>query len=187
MIMIKKLLLASFFATILSITNYVSAHNFVPISTSGYDYLYLDTDTVNVVLYNPPSYIIDAEYISRNANISTDTITKVRFCYDLTTKTITYKTLCKCQYKNVQFWRCTMYSYSFCSIWFRNRYESPVMLITWAWWSNRSTIALATLSSCKMVAHSSKLMLEVTMVLFFSYRLSIIWNSKLASPGCNGK
>lgn len=91
--MIKKLLLASFFATILSITNYVSAHNFVPISTSGYDYLYLDTDTVNVVLYNPPSYIIDAEYISRNANISTDTITKVRFCYDLTTKTITYKTL----------------------------------------------------------------------------------------------
>ncbi len=60
--MIKKLLLASFFATILSITNYVSAHNFVPISTSGYDYLYLDTDTVNVVLYNPPSYIIDAEY-----------------------------------------------------------------------------------------------------------------------------
>lgn len=93
MIMIKKLLLASFFATILSITNYVSAHNFVPISTSGYDYLYLDTDTVNVVLYNPPSYIIDAEYLRRNASINTDTITKVRFYYDLTTKTIQYKTL----------------------------------------------------------------------------------------------
>ena len=91
--MLKKIIFAVLVTTVLSITNCALAHNFVPISTSGFSYLYLDTDTVNVVLYNPPSYIIDAEYISRNANISTDTITKVRFYYDLTTKTIQYKTL----------------------------------------------------------------------------------------------
>ena len=55
-----------------------------------------------------------------------------------------------------------------------------------AWWTRRSIMAAATVSSPKISPHELKGLLEVTMTLAVSYRAEMSWKNRLAASASNG-
>lgn len=61
------------------------------------------------------------------------------------------------------------------------------MVRTWAWWTSRSMMAVAMVSSWKIVDQAPNVRFEVIRIEDCSYRLEMSWKNRFAASGSMGR
>lgn len=89
--MVKKLILA--FICIISISSISNATNYVQIGASSQEELYVDKDSINVVRYQPPYYVIDTSSMVQSYSKGNEVYANLRFFYNYDTKEMKFQVL----------------------------------------------------------------------------------------------